>query len=866
LLLPASAAALLTHAQLRCVILHELCHLRRRDVWLNWLTTVLQILHWFNPLVWVASSRFRADRELACDALALGHLGQGETREYGQTILRLIENCAAYSRVPSMAGIGDNLGHLKFRLAMIGRFTRRPLRWALLAGATALLLGLVTLTDARNSGNGPDSPGGMHLDLFLFQGCTSAPPVCACEPSPAVKAAIEKATPNESDSMVAGGQLQRKVQELQALTQQYPREVAAHQAYQRAVETYQRSERLPGGMTVDTLLIEYRSLAQSHPDDAFYQFLYGQFLLWRDRTEARRYLLAALEKDPTLPWPHLALGRLDAMEHKRDEAVRHLRTFLDKCPCSLEAYSVILSSEPAEQALQDISKMRTLLRQNPVIQLGSYLSLWDNELELTPIPDQPKVRKAIAGDLAELRRLNRTDLSGWWTILEEGYKRAWDQKGLEWARTEEARQLQDTPRGFNAAYQAWMQNHPYPPDNAEPAKRDAYWQERLQESAVWVKQWPDNFQARLERFSALTMLPGSAETDIDAAIEGLLQVVEKNPDPRSAFGSYQPYLQVASYYSQHRIHLDRILALTDKALQASSSVPNTTPNGRIFQESRWRAWGLSVDALLGLKQIDKARPTVSAMEAFLANNRDALQAPYWEIQLHYYQGRLAESQKRTAEAVSLYQSVLRDEARSGRQYVSRSQEPQAENPLIAQTAALWKELRRPETGWQSFLAELAGMRTARIRETAPKWQSTQISLPDFRLADAKGKIWRLADLKGKTCFIQVWAVWSYNRTDTLKSIQELYTRLKDRPDVLVLTLNADQYTPQIEPFIKERGYTFPVIPAYRYVQGFRPYTSWGQSWIVDRDGAIRRELKGTISGAEALNEAITQIDQISKGK
>ena len=865
LLFPAAAAAHLTPLQSRCVVMHELCHLRRRDVWLNWLTTTLQILHWFNPLVWLASSRFRADRELACDALTLGHLEQGAVQEYGYTILRLIESCAAYTRIPGMAGIGDKLGHLKFRLAMISRFTRRPLRWALFAGVTALLLGLVTLTDAQDPGD-LNKVGGMHLDMFLFQGCTSARPACACDPSPAVKSAIEKATPSALDLRGAGGQLQRKIQELQALTQQYPREVPVHQAYQRAVESYQRMERQPGGITVDTLLVEYRSLAQQHPDDALYQFLYGQFLLGRDRAEARRYLQLALEKDANFPWPHLALGRLEAMEHKRDEEIRQLRTFIDKCPCSLEAYSMIIQAEPAEPALQDIAKLRVLLRERPAVQLGPYLSLWDAELELTPIPEQPRVRKAIAGDLDALRRLNLVDLPSWWSILEEGYKRSWDKKGLEWARTEHARQLQSTPLGFEAARQNWLQSNP-PPDNSEPGKRDAYLRSRLEASAGWVKQWPDNFQAWLERFTMLTTIPGTTEADIDATIDGMLQAIEKTSGSPSAPVSSQLYFSVASYYTRQGRHLDRISTLVDKALRAAASTPSSSPDGGIAITARCRAWDLSAEALVGMGQIDKAHSTLAEMEAFLAKNHGAWSASYWVTQLHYDQGLLAEAQKRTAAAVSLYQSVLRDRVQSGFTIVySRLLGARPADPLIARTAALWRELRRPEAAWQSFLAELEGVRIERTRKATPKWQSAQISLPDFRLADAHGKIWHLADLKGKTCFIQVWAVWASKGNENLKPIQELYSRLKDRPEILFLTLNADQYTPQVEPFLKEEGYTFPVIPAYRYVQSFEPFTGPGQSWIVDRDGTIRRELKGTISGADAVIEAIAQIDQINQGK
>lgn len=52
-------------------------HVKRRDVLQNWFATVLQVIHWFNPLVWLGFARWRADRELACDALALETAGVG---------------------------------------------------------------------------------------------------------------------------------------------------------------------------------------------------------------------------------------------------------------------------------------------------------------------------------------------------------------------------------------------------------------------------------------------------------------------------------------------------------------------------------------------------------------------------------------------------------------------------------------------------------------------------------------------------------------------------------------------------------------------------------------------------------------------
>jgi beta-lactamase regulating signal transducer with metallopeptidase domain len=78
LLLPAGLIANFSATELRYVFLHELGHLRRSDIPMNWLLSLLLVILWFNPLVWYAFSRLRADRELACDALALAHAGESD--------------------------------------------------------------------------------------------------------------------------------------------------------------------------------------------------------------------------------------------------------------------------------------------------------------------------------------------------------------------------------------------------------------------------------------------------------------------------------------------------------------------------------------------------------------------------------------------------------------------------------------------------------------------------------------------------------------------------------------------------------------------------------------------------------------------
>ena len=60
--------------QLNHIFVHELVHLKRKDVWVNWLTQGLLIVYWFNPILWFAFYKMREDQEIACDAKTLEHL------------------------------------------------------------------------------------------------------------------------------------------------------------------------------------------------------------------------------------------------------------------------------------------------------------------------------------------------------------------------------------------------------------------------------------------------------------------------------------------------------------------------------------------------------------------------------------------------------------------------------------------------------------------------------------------------------------------------------------------------------------------------------------------------------------------------
>ncbi|MGH9482965.1 MAG: M56 family metallopeptidase, partial [Terriglobales bacterium] len=114
LLLPADIAKHLAPDQLRAVLGHELCHIRRRDNLAAALHMAVETIFWFHPLVWWIGSRMVDERERACDEEVL-RLG-AEPHAYAQGILGV---CRWYveSAAPWAAGVGG--GGLKARIQFI---------------------------------------------------------------------------------------------------------------------------------------------------------------------------------------------------------------------------------------------------------------------------------------------------------------------------------------------------------------------------------------------------------------------------------------------------------------------------------------------------------------------------------------------------------------------------------------------------------------------------------------------------------------------------------------------------------------------------------------------------------------------------
>ncbi len=77
-----------TKSRLRNVLLHEMAHLKRGDPVALLICEVACAIHWFNPIVWLAASRMRMEREHACDDLVLA--GGSSPAQYARDLLEVV--------------------------------------------------------------------------------------------------------------------------------------------------------------------------------------------------------------------------------------------------------------------------------------------------------------------------------------------------------------------------------------------------------------------------------------------------------------------------------------------------------------------------------------------------------------------------------------------------------------------------------------------------------------------------------------------------------------------------------------------------------------------------------------------------------
>ena len=90
--------------------------------------------------------------------------------------------------------------------------------------------------------------------------------------------------------------------------------------------------------------------------------------------------------------------------------------------------------------------------------------------------------------------------------------------------------------------------------------------------------------------------------------------------------------------------------------------------------------------------------------------------------------------------------------------------------------------------------------------------------------------------------------------------------MKDRPDFQILTFNIDEDLGLVEPFMKDKGYTFPVLPAYSLVVNLLDGYAIPQNWVVDPQGTWRWTQIGFDGAPDWIESMIQRMEALKKSE
>ena len=157
ILMPASLLENLSREKLRAVLIHELVHIKRGDLWVNFVQTILQIIYFYNPLLWFANAMVRGIREKAVDEMVLTKLGN-EADSYSNTLIDIAE--IAFSRphfslrlvgvVESKKALSDRIKHI------LSRPFPETVKLGFLGFLAIILTALILLPMAKAGSGGPN--------------------------------------------------------------------------------------------------------------------------------------------------------------------------------------------------------------------------------------------------------------------------------------------------------------------------------------------------------------------------------------------------------------------------------------------------------------------------------------------------------------------------------------------------------------------------------------------------------------------------------------------------------------------------------------------------------------------------------------
>ncbi|HLY40181.1 MAG TPA: redoxin domain-containing protein [Terracidiphilus sp.] len=686
-------------------------------------------------------------------------------------------------------------------------------------------------------------------------------PLPGCEASPEVRRITEeKLEWNLLDKMKFAERLAYQLKVLEDLMARYPRELKPFVSYASWMSEYAPEE-------YASVRDRWVQSAKDHPDDPLALVIAGKALVGNNTPQAISLLDAARAKAPDFPWPSLYLASIYGSGKRADPAKtkQNLETFLATCPSSTDdTVQWLLNKDvPAQSKVATALRARLATETDPK-RLQAYSILWGLEFRTHPPSEHDAIRAQVALDLKRLEILNPHGSAEWENFLHTGYKQSGASK--ETVTAMEDRLLHDFPHSTDASditYERWDKAHPKPEDQTDTAAWTKYQKEYEEAVKGWVREFTDSSYFQHDAwFYAIREDEAVTERDGIAAMDAYLQAARDHESPRD-YSNYEE--GAAEFLVEKKWQLARALALLEdaKAIAARNRASEETNDNLSDEDAKDQASyrlredqdldGLILRAAMEAGLSEPALKLKAELEGPVPSEKKR-QSAYW-----LNRARLATIEKHPQDALTYYQMALQTRLSAPKMYRGK-----LHDDLTDEARSLFKEQGGSETAWAVWSKPPGGAQQA----AEGRWEKATKQIPEFELSDMNGRTWKLKELGGKTLLINLWATWCGPCQAELPHLEKLYEKTKDRKDIQVLTFDLDEDLGVVAPYLKEKGYTFPVLPAYSTVVSLLDGFAIPQTWIVDPQGVWQSKQIGFSGGSDAdfEKEMLQRLDSAKAGQ
>ncbi|HUN62610.1 MAG TPA: TlpA disulfide reductase family protein [Candidatus Sulfotelmatobacter sp.] len=646
---------------------------------------------------------------------------------------------------------------------------------------------------------------------------------------------------------------------LEDAIREYPREILP---YQELIA----STRSHGPDSFSALQVRFSKFAADHPNDPLALTVGGIALVGKNTPQSIRLLEAAKSKAPDFPWASLQLAKIYFSGKRADNAktAEYIAAFFSACPASANGTAQwILTKNVALQPEVAAALRSRLEKETDPKRLEEYQTLWGLEFRTRPPAEHQAVRDQMSLDLKRLEALNPNGDVEWRAFLVKGYKQSGASKeNVAAVEDDLTKAFPRSQQAHRIAEERWQNAHKQPEDQADKAAWDKYSREYEQAVQEWLGEFTED--TALQRYGWFLAIYPDETIPEKEGLAALNQLLQSSAEYDGSEMQLWAQNMAANYLSDRGWEPTRVIELVNTAMplhekqmepyfeydNLSADEAKMFSEQKISQNQMFAALLLKAAQQAGKPQ---AAARIRAMVEGPPPEDKKFLSGYWSNR-----ARLAALDNHKQDALAYYQLALQ----------TREEPPKAwrgklKDEDMDEAHALWKELGGTEVAWAVWSKPPAA------NEAQPaegRWEKPTKEIPTFELSDLSGKTWRLKDLSGKTVLINLWATWCGPCNAELPQLQKFYESVKNRSDIQVLTFNIDEDLGLVAPYLRDKGYTFPVLPAYSVVVSLLDGLAIPQNWVVDSKGTWRWRQIGYDGGtdAEFQKEMLGRLDSLEK--